>query len=447
MKYILIVNPWIYDFAAFDFWMKPLGLLYIAAMLKENGIDVQLIDFLNRNHPSMPPRVRKSIYGKGHYLRIVVETPPPLKKLNINRRFARYGIPKETLQKELPAEAPSLILITSTMTYWYMGTKESIKFLREAYPNTPIIVGGIYPTLCFEHARHSVGADYVIKGHNPHALQEIIQKHTGLQIELKQYKEFKEWPAPAIELLPNPTYAVLTTTLGCPYRCPYCASPILHSRFETKSAKKIVREIEKMTHLGIRDVAFYDDALLYNSNYMKEILKGILSLHANLRFHTPNAIHARFIDKEIATLLKSAGFVSIYLGLETADFNRQKALGGKVFSGEFSTAVKHLKAAGITDISAYILVGLPGQTVDEVKRTIDFCHHQGVKPYLSEFSPIPGTPMWKPTIDIYGLKEPIDPLLHNNTLMPIFSPVFTQEVYKELKELQKQAAKEIKQIK
>jgi len=43
-KTILLVNPWIYDFAAHDFWIKPLGLLSMPAFLRKNGHAVEFID-------------------------------------------------------------------------------------------------------------------------------------------------------------------------------------------------------------------------------------------------------------------------------------------------------------------------------------------------------------------------------------------------------------------
>lgn len=46
---ILLINPWIYDFAAYDLWMKPLGLLYIAGFLEESGYDVSLINWMDRH--------------------------------------------------------------------------------------------------------------------------------------------------------------------------------------------------------------------------------------------------------------------------------------------------------------------------------------------------------------------------------------------------------------
>ncbi len=45
--HILLINPWITDFAAYNFWIRPIGLLYIASLLRENGFQVTLIDCLD----------------------------------------------------------------------------------------------------------------------------------------------------------------------------------------------------------------------------------------------------------------------------------------------------------------------------------------------------------------------------------------------------------------
>ena len=50
---ILLINPWIYDFAAYDMWTEPLGLLYIAGVLRENGYRANLINCLDRYHPDL----------------------------------------------------------------------------------------------------------------------------------------------------------------------------------------------------------------------------------------------------------------------------------------------------------------------------------------------------------------------------------------------------------
>jgi hypothetical protein len=47
-KHLLLINPWIYDFTAYDLWSKPLGLLYLAAFLRQQGFKISYIDCLDK---------------------------------------------------------------------------------------------------------------------------------------------------------------------------------------------------------------------------------------------------------------------------------------------------------------------------------------------------------------------------------------------------------------
>lgn len=40
---VLCINPWIYDFTAYDYWSEPLGLLYIASFFRERGVEVEFL--------------------------------------------------------------------------------------------------------------------------------------------------------------------------------------------------------------------------------------------------------------------------------------------------------------------------------------------------------------------------------------------------------------------
>ena len=73
-KHILLINPWIYDVAAFDLWVKPIGLLTLASVLRNAGYQISLIDCLDRFHPALqaqpdiyPPQNKK--YGTGKFIR------------------------------------------------------------------------------------------------------------------------------------------------------------------------------------------------------------------------------------------------------------------------------------------------------------------------------------------------------------------------------------------
>ncbi len=82
----------------------------------------------------------------------------------------------------------------------------------------------------------------------------------------------------------------------------------------------MIAEISSCTRRGIRDVAFYDDALLVNSErHLEPILEGRLALGMKVRFHTPNGLHAGEISAGLARLMRRAGFATIRLSLETVD--------------------------------------------------------------------------------------------------------------------------------
>jgi radical SAM superfamily enzyme YgiQ (UPF0313 family) len=183
----------------------------------------------------------------------------------------------------------------------------------------------------------------------------------------------------------------------------------------------------------VRDFAFYDDALLVASNtHLAVLLEGLARLKLNLRFHTPNALHVKEITPEIAGLMHRTGFCTIRLGLETSDFSLHRNLDNKISKGDFENAVRNLLNAGFRhqDIGAYILIGLPGQSVDSVFETIDLVGKTGAIPYLSEYSPIPHTALWNDALDHSQYDLASEPLFHNNTLLPCWDDSQREELYR-----------------
>ena len=89
---ILLVNPWIHDFAAYDFWAKPVGLLTLASILRQHGLNISYIDCLDRFHPDMPKTDPHARNGRGPYLKTRALNPEGLH--DVNRNFSRYGIKK-----------------------------------------------------------------------------------------------------------------------------------------------------------------------------------------------------------------------------------------------------------------------------------------------------------------------------------------------------------------
>jgi len=437
-KKILLVNPWIHDFAAYDLWSKPFGLLTIAAILRKNGYDVDLIDCLNPFHPQMlgTDKLKRKSLGGGKYFKEEIKKPEALK--NIKRRFSRYGITPQVFINELLAlEKPDVILVTSLMTYWYTGVSETITIIKDTIPGVPIVLGGNYATLLQDHARKHSGADIVISGMGEDVLPELINDIFGERIDyLHNPDNLDSLPYPAFDLLSHLDQIPLMTSRGCPYSCSYCASHILNSGFSVRDPIKVADEIEFWNKkFNVRNFSFYDDALIVDAEERAiPMLKEIIRRKIDCSFHCPNGLHIRGINEEVSTLMFRAGFRTIRFGLETSQVERQKETGGKVTNEETSEAITHLKRAGYkgNEIGMYLLCGLPYQTFDEVRDSINFVKFCGARPVITEFSPIPGTDIWSDAVKCSPFPIAEEPLFHNNTLIPCHWEGLTYDMYREL---------------
>ena len=139
---------------------------------------------------------------------------------------------------------------------------------------------------------------------------------------------------------------------------------------------------------------------------------------------------------DFAALLFRSGFKTIRLGLETSDEAVQIETGGKVDNQGFRRAVKNLKKAGYPseEIGVYVMAGLPGQEVEEVKETIALVRENGAKPILTEYSPTPHTSMFEKAKQMSPFDLESEPLFHNNSILPCQWEGFTLADLKRLKE-------------
>jgi pyruvate-formate lyase-activating enzyme len=404
---ILLVNPPIYDFSAYDFWLKPYGMLRAAGFLRGKA-DMNLFDFLDRFDRRVPPgNYRADRWGRGEFYSEMTAKPPFFE--SIPRHFRRFGLPRAEFQDFL-CDHPrfDFALIQTGMTYWYPGVKEVIDDVRARSPTTKIVLGGVYATICPQHARR-LGADFVLEGTDLAPLWQFLT--------LTPDKE----SIPLWDLYPELQTGVLKLADGCPFRCTYCSVPQVYPQFHPRPLDRSIAELEFLKHCGAEHVAFYDDALLYRpGEILKPFLKEARNRHIKINFHTPNALNARFIDRELAELMVDGGVKNFYLGFESSAYGWQKKTGGKVYSDEFSRAVTHLIAAGADRqyIHAYLIVGHPNGEDQAVDDSMRFVHALGIRLMLSEFSPIPGTPDGEQCRRWIDLDEP---LWHNKTAFTIHS--------------------------
>jgi hypothetical protein len=403
---VLVVNPPIYDFSAYDFWLRPLGVLTVAGMLRGQA-ELTLFDFLDRRHPAaLNKNTEKDSYGRGRFIEQQVEKPPVLK--SIPRYYKRYGLPSEHFRTLLRESAPfDFVLVQSVMTYWYPGVKEVIETVRQYQPQAKIILGGFYATACFAHAQ-TLGADVVINGDDLKPMWDVL----GLAAP-------KEYQPPAWELYPNLETGVIRLTRGCPFQCSYCYVPVRGGLFQARPIEDAAADFDGMRRRGVRNIAFYDDALLVKPReILLPFLDSVRQSGGGINLHTPNGMHARMINPDLARALVQGGFRTFYLGYESASAEFQKQTGAKLVSQELASAVEALLSAGAagTHITAYEMLGHPLADVQAIEESMRFASGLGIRIMFSEYSPIPSTPDGELCRKYVDLDEPLN---HNKSAFPI----------------------------
>ena len=445
---VLLINPPIHDFAAYDLFNKPLGLLYLASRLRSRGYDVRLIDCLDRNFPALTakygqPRVKPD--GTGKYHRQRIEKPPCLR--HIPRNYYRHGLPvdilTETLLYEFHQHPPAAVLVTSMMTYWYPAVADTISLVRDMMPDVPVGLGGVYAALMPQHARAVCKPDALFVGS---ALKPVLRWLADLtgppDDDINIDESFKAWPCLAYDLYHHLDYLSLITSVGCPFQCDYCASSRLQPTLQQLEPARFVEQLLTLLPLVSKsnhhhNITLMDDALLARAeDHIVPLLEAVGRLDLPLRFHCPNGLHARFVTPEIAELMHANEFQMVRLSYEAsgADSTAQTASDGKISDRLLRRAVTYLDKAGFSRhrLQAYILTGLPGQSMAEIERSAAAGHDLGVQLRLCQYSPIPGTALFDAACREFGIAAD-EPLLHNNTLMPCLDAASSLEDFQEFK--------------
>jgi len=196
-------------------------------------------------------------------------------------------------------EVPSKIEITSLFTYWSRQVWDCVKFYRELFPNprtTEIIIGGIYASLRYEDS------DF----------KEMCKRYDVVSYK-GVHKDAERFP-PDYKLVMNGNnninYQIIHSSRGCFRNCAFCGTWIIEPEFKPK--KSIRFHIEPQLKLGLKNLVFYDNNLLYNP-YIDDILDELIELRRKQKIgwcESQSGFDGKLLveNPELAAKLKRAGF-------------------------------------------------------------------------------------------------------------------------------------------
>jgi anaerobic magnesium-protoporphyrin IX monomethyl ester cyclase len=353
--------------------VPPLGLAYIAAVLKRNSVEAKILD-------------------------LSVESIDP----------STY----------LSKEEPDVIGISSIVTNARQAL-ELAEQTKRVLPESFVVMGGPYPSMMGTRllARHSE-VDAAVVGEAEHTFLELVKRlQNGQSIGAVDGLVFREEntvrsnpppkpispldqiPFPAREELNMQLYGenagTIFTSRGCPQQCIFCSRPVFGRRWRGHSPEYVLNEIEHLiTEYGVSTLSVLDDNFTVDLDRAERILDGIIAKKWKLDIYFWNGMRADHTTKTLVTKLKRAGCTAINFGVESVDPDVMLFIRKGVSLEQIERAIRLTRQAGIR-ANVFLMIGNPGDTAKSADKIVEFVekvHVDGV--HLSMATPILGTKFW-----------------------------------------------------
>ena len=160
--------------------------------------------------------------------------------------------------------------------------------------------------------------------------------------------------------------ASILLTRGCPFHCDFCSKPVFGDIFRTRSVVKIMDEIDDIKRYGYNQLWIADDCFTLDGAFLEEFCRSLLLSRAGITW-TCLARPDGLTDGAIR-LMRSAGCVKIYMGLESGDNETLRLMNKKTTVESGIRAVHQLHDSGIR-VGGFFIVGYPGETKDSIEKT------------------------------------------------------------------------------
>lgn len=356
----------------------PLGLAYIAAVLRQHGYRPSIVDL---NISGMDPARVKSI----------IETADP----------AVLGI--------------------STHTETYLGGLEFARIAKGLRPDLAVVMGGSHSSVMYEEVIREDCVDFVVRGEGELTMLELadfLLKGVGDPADIKgiAYKvdrTVKTTPArpfiedpdtlpfPARDLLPLELYTfpgnLLTSRGGCPFNCDFCAvNNIWLGRRRYRRPEKVIEEVKSvMRQYRLGGVAFADDTFTLNRKHTLRLCGLLKDLVAeDMGVPWTCSTRADLVDRELLEAMVGAGCYGIQYGVEAGSQEILDLIGKGITLEQVRQAVKLSKEVGVRDVLCSFMFPHPADTVETVRAQKAFMKELsdlGARISMSYTTPYPGT--------------------------------------------------------
>lgn len=376
---VLLVNPNylnVYRYVNEESTMilPPLGLAYIAAVLRDKNIAVKILD------------------------------------------LAAYNMDDAHAREAMKREKPDIVGITAATNtieeaYRIAGIAKSLGAM--------VVIGGPHTSALPEKTlKECRETDIVIRGEGEYAMLELAQGKPLKLIRGLSYrvgntikknpdrppiKDLNSLPLPARDLLPLERYrsigvrkypfATIMTSRGCPFSCTFCTNYMVHGKgFRPRSPENVLKEIDMLVNkYGVKEINILDDNFTLIPGRAEKICDMLMERGYDLIWKCGNGIRADMVTQDLLVKMKRAGCYLLAFGVESGNPDVMKNIQKGETLDQIRKAVLWTKKAGIMT-EGFFMLGNEGDTEKTMNETIEFAKELDLDiAQFQVFIPIPGS--------------------------------------------------------
>ncbi len=400
--------------------MPPLGLAYIAAVLEREQHEVKIID-------------------------CVAEGFHRLASLSDGRR--RHGLAGGDLVKAIQDFQPGVVGVSCLFSAQSPAAHHVCRLVKENDRTTWTVMGGAHPSAIPEDVLADPHVDVAAVGEGEMSMVRLVRcleagrfppaDPSGLafrqdgQITVNRPRQYLQdldsLPLPARHLLPMKRYfkhrsphggvvrrhpcTNLITSRGCPARCSFCSIHTVWGRkFRPHGARRVIEEIELLvSEYGVREVQFEDDNISLHKPRLAEICRAIIDRRIDLSWTMPNGAAIWALDEKLLELMRRAGCYHLTIAVESGSQRVLREVIHKPLDlRRVGPIVRSARKLGMT-ISAFFVVGFPGETKADIAKTFEFGMNMGADQlHFFTATPYPGTALYRQCVENGYVSVPVD---------------------------------------
>lgn len=361
---------------------EPLGLAYLAAVLREAAHHVEILD----------------CYAEGCQHR------------KDDAGLTRFGLPDKYIQERIANFAPDVVGITCMFTGHDRDCRRLAALAKTTVPNAWVIVGGADASAQSEALIEDPNIDLIIRGEGEAVLLEVLNHLASTGSVPKNLPgttvagsanpladlipDLDALPFPARDLLPMHLYldhqrevmpyvmhvpvGTVVSSRGCQYNCNFCSSTKLWRGWRPRSAPNVVDEIEMLVNdYGVREIAFQDDSFISDPDRVKRICEEIARRKLRISWTVPPGLNVWKMDEATLRMMRDTGFYRANFPIESGDPEILRYIRKPIDLDAVRQSIEMCHRLGLWTYGNF-LIGFPEETAQSIEKTARFAETCGL---------------------------------------------------------------------